>query len=91
ASLYFVQMEDDGSQQATDNVFEQVVTERGERAQVQLDDGSRIHLSVDSKLQQPREFSNTDRTVHLNGEAYFEIAHDDRPFFVHTKHAVVQI
>ncbi|MEX2404350.1 MAG: FecR domain-containing protein [Balneolales bacterium] len=90
ASYYYSQPSHNTSP-ITGELMEEVVTERGQRAHVQLDDGSRVQLSVDSKLEHPREFVSDTRTVHLTGEAYFEIAHDGRPFLVHTDEAVIQV
>lgn len=52
---------------------------------IELSDGTLVHLNKSSKLIYPVNFGSTDRTVSLEGEAYFEIAKDARrPFFVQT-------
>jgi len=61
----------------------EVTTPRGQRAVVLLPDGSRVTLSVASRLWYPRNFGVDSRVVRLDGEAYFEVVHDEaRPFRV---------
>ncbi len=72
--------------------FSEVVTERGQRATVNLGDGSRIRLNSDSRLVYPEDFdTNAQREVQLYGEAYFEIARDERPFIVRADEAIIEI
>ncbi len=59
------------------------VTGVGERRTVQLEDGSRIELSVTSTLRHPRHFPADGRPVTLIGEAFFTVTNDaTRPFVV---------
>lgn len=72
--------------------FREVVAERGERAKVQLLDGTDVTLNVDSRLRIPTAFGETERTVHLEGEAYFDVATDStRPFVIHTRDAIIDV
>src|SRR5438067_7414973 len=65
-------------------------TARGRRAAIELAAGTRIVLSVDSKLRVPAEYGRTRRAVYLEGEAYFAIAHDAaKPFAVHAGQGVI--
>jgi transmembrane sensor len=73
------------------SLMREVVTENGQRATIHLDDGSRIKLNSGSSLSHPRDFNGENRVVYLNGEGYFEIARDNRPFFVYADHAVIEI
>ncbi|HEU4640830.1 MAG TPA: FecR domain-containing protein [Gemmatimonadaceae bacterium] len=60
------------------------VTARGQRAEVTLIDGTRVWLSVDSRLTVPRGYGAVTRDVALVGEAFFVVQHDaQRPFRVH--------
>jgi transmembrane sensor len=72
--------------------LKEIVTKRGERASVQLPDGSRITLGPASTLRYPdRIEARAVREVYLAGDAYFEITHDEaRPFVVRTTHAVAR-
>lgn len=72
-------------------VMKEVITERGERAQFLLVDGTRVRLNADSKITYPEDFEQDTRAVHLSGEAFFEVTSDDRPFYVHTDETVVQV
>jgi transmembrane sensor len=76
-----------------DHVLNRTVsTGRGERLRVTLADGSRVLLGVESRLRVPRRFRDDARDVHLEGAAYFEVAHDpSRPFSVHTADAVTRV
>lgn len=50
-----------------------------------LPDGSTVWLSAASNLEYPEKFSETNRAVHLRGEAFFDIKHDpDRLFIVNS-------
>lgn len=58
---------------------------RGQKLTVFLSDGSKIKLNADSKISYPKPFDATQRTVTLEGEAYFDIAPDSsKPFIVKT-------
>jgi transmembrane sensor len=66
--------------------------ERGERAIVRLSDSTRIVLAAESRLWVPSDFGVHARSVRLEGEAYFEVAHDPaKPFVVHAARAVTQV
>ncbi len=69
----------------------EVVTGTGERATVMLDDGSRVRLNVESRVMIPEEFGENTRTVHVEGEAFFEVFPDDRPFIVKADRAVAEV
>lgn len=57
----------------------------GGEYQLLLEDGSRIWLNSASELRYPVHFAKDQRQVWLEGEAYFEVAHNaDRPFVVKT-------
>lgn len=67
------------------------VTPRGRRAAFRLLDGSEITLNADSRLRVPTDFGAARRDVYLEGEAYFNVVHDDaRPFVVHTAQSAVR-
>ena len=68
------------------------VTERGQRATIQLGDGTRVRLNVDSRLAVPALFAVDRREVRLQGEAFFEVASDAaRPFLVQAGPAVTRV
>jgi transmembrane sensor len=68
-----------------------IITEPGQRANIQLDDGTRIRMNAGSSLQMPDNFSEEIRAVQLSGEAYFEVSRDARPFYVVTGNHVIEV
>ncbi len=59
---------------------------------VTLSDGSRVTLNAGSQLHYPSYFKGGNREVTLQGEAFFEIAHNkDMPFIVKTPREEVRV
>lgn len=55
----------------------------GERASVVLSDGTRVWLNAGSEFSYPSSFESDTRHVSLQGEGYFEVAHNKKkPFIV---------
>jgi len=55
----------------------------GKRSKLMLSDGSLVWLNSGSKLIYPAKFNEDIREVYIEGEAIFEVVHnDDNPFFV---------
>ena len=63
-------------------IYAEVQTAEKERKTVQLPDGSRIQLNENTSLRYPKNLEEqANRTVYLEGEAYFDVASDStRPF-----------
>ena len=60
-----------------------VTAESGERAKVQLPDGTKVNINSASQISYPHDFNGERRIVELDGEAYFEVTPDkERPFVV---------
>ena len=58
----------------------------GERTEITLNDGSVVHLNAGSTLTVPAEFSSSNRSVKLLGEAFFEVEKDkSRPFIIESE------
>jgi transmembrane sensor len=57
-------------------------TAPGERATFRLPDGTQVMLSVASTLRYPARFGSESREVLLEGEAYFDVAHQAGSFVV---------
>lgn len=65
--------------------WDERITVAGQKYLVELADKSKIIINAGSKLKYPRKFEGSSREVFLEGEAYFEIAHDaTHPFTVHS-------
>lgn len=61
------------------------------RSVMTLPDGSVVRLNAKSKVSYAEGFANK-REVYLEGEAYFEVAHNDKiPFIVHTGEADIKV
>jgi ferric-dicitrate binding protein FerR (iron transport regulator) len=59
---------------------------------ISLSDGSRITLKSGSVLNYPRKFTKLSRTISFSGEAYFEIARDEkRPFVIESGKAITRV
>lgn len=66
--------------------YNTVSTPRGGQYQVVLPDGSKVWLNAASSLKFPVFFGGKERNVELSGEAYFEVAHNEKqPFKVSVK------
>lgn len=64
----------------------------GERKTIILTDGTRISLNNSSVLYYPAKFDDNTREVKLEGEAFFEVAHNvKKPFLIHTPQLKVQV
>ena len=58
-------------------------TQRGQKANIVLADGTTIRLNSESSLTYPESFTNETREVKLTGEAFFEVARNEqKPFIV---------
>jgi transmembrane sensor len=72
---------------ASSGTWKRYVSPRGQRATIQLQDGSKIVLAAESEL---RVRQGGGREVELSGEAFFDVAHDvSRPFVVRTARGVI--
>lgn len=73
-------------------VFKEITTQPGERANIDLGDGSRVKLNADSKLIMPDRFSTHRREVELKGQAFFDIKPDSRrPFQIKSGEAMIEV
>ncbi|SFL33632.1 ferric-dicitrate binding protein FerR, regulates iron transport through sigma-19 [Porphyromonadaceae bacterium KH3CP3RA] len=62
-----------------------VTVQNGQKASVQLPDGSHVQLNSASELRYSPDFGKKNRTVQLAGEAYFDVkSNPDNPFIVLT-------
>lgn len=82
---------DGEKQEETMRMNELYVPRKGEYA-LTLSDGTRVFLNSDSKLVYPVAFGNGTREVVLQGEAYFDVAKDEKhPFVVRTGELSVRV
>jgi len=60
-----------------------LIVPRGYIYNLVLSDGSKVWLNADSRISFPVQFDKTERKVTIEGEAYFEVVHNDKwPFIV---------
>ena len=70
----------------------QFVIPSGGENTIVLSDGTRVKLNAESKLIYPTRFLNRQRTVFLEGEAFFDVTPDKtRPFVVQTRLGDVKV
>ena len=66
--------------------FQTLYVPAGQRAELILPDSTKVWLNANSKLVYPTSFKKGIRQVELDGEAYFDVKHnEDNPFVVGTK------
>ena len=57
----------------------------GQKSDLVLPDGTKVQVNAGSKISFSKEFSETNREIWMEGEAYFEVKKDSsNPFIVHT-------
>ncbi|MDR8393345.1 FecR domain-containing protein [Aliifodinibius sp. S!AR15-10] len=63
--------------------YQEITTVRGQRTNLKLSDGSKVVLNSSSTLRIPENYGKGTRTLYLEGEAFFEVRHDEEnPFLV---------
>ncbi len=68
-----------------------IAVERGQKANITLPDGSKVWLNSQSKLTYSDNFNLKKRELQLDGEAYFEVAHNpNKPFIVSSNDIAVE-
>jgi len=76
---------------ATHGAVREIATSTGQRATIDLGDGTRVILGPRSRISTPERFGDGPRDVTLEGEAYFEVHHDSaNPFRVHAAGGVTE-
>ena len=63
----------------------------GQKETVTLSDGSVVRLNSGSSLSFEGDFTGKERRVILSGEAFFDVAHETRPFIVETANAETRV
>lgn len=67
-------------------------TLHGMECHIILSDGTKVHLNAESQLTYPICFSDKERIVQVEGEAYFDVAPDkEHPFIVQTPHTSIRV
>lgn len=75
-----------------DLVYTEIRVKKGEHKQATLPDGTKVVLNAGSYMKYPERFISDFRLIEMDGEAFFEVTHDEsKPFIVRTKEADVRV
>lgn len=67
-------------------------TSKGEKSTFMMEDGTRVTLNADSKLEYAANFPEESREVYLTGEAFFDVHSDaQKPFIIHTNKMDIKV
>jgi ferric-dicitrate binding protein FerR (iron transport regulator) len=78
--------------QITTTKFNKIEVPRGQRVLITLVDGTKVWLNAKSKFTFPDHFEKNNRTVQLDGEAYFDVVHNEKdPFIVKTSKYQIKV
>ncbi|HEY4060479.1 MAG TPA: FecR domain-containing protein [Puia sp.] len=73
-------------------LYNSITTPRGRQFELVLSDGTRVSLNAASTIRFPTSFAGKDRRVEVTGEAYFEVARNEKtPFIVTINKAEVVV
>jgi len=75
-----------------DQANHQIIAQNGSVKKIVLSDGTIVWLNAGSTLKYDAGFGKTNRTVYLEGEAFFDIGHNTKsiPFLVNTKNYTIR-
>lgn len=73
-------------------LYQTLYVPSGQRAELLLPDSTRVWLNAHSRLVYPVSFQKSSREVQLDGEAYFDVRHNEAsPFIVKTKEMNIKV
>lgn len=79
-------------EKAPDVLYNSLSTPIGGQYQLRLPDGSKVWLNALTTIRFPSWFNDTNREVHVDGEAYFEVVKDEQhPFHVVTSDVNIEV
>ncbi len=82
----------DAGSKSDEVVYNTIAVPKGGQYQLELADGPRVWLNSATTLRYPTAFVGKERMVEINGEAYFEVAHNNKqPFKVQKGDVEVQV
>lgn len=80
------------AEQTEDLSYNQLIVPYGKRSSLVLQDGSKIWLNAGTHIIYPSKFEEKKREIYIKGEAYAEIARDEKaPFFIKTDDIEVEV
>ncbi|MDR1273632.1 MAG: FecR family protein [Odoribacteraceae bacterium] len=72
------------SQSSDELIFNDLIVPVGGECTITFDDGTKAWVNADTKITYPVKFTGKERKIHVEGEAYFEVQANAKPFIVHT-------
>ena len=78
-------------EETTEVVYNKLEVPRGGECMIKLDDGTRVWVNAETKLKYPVVFVGDRREVGLEGEAFFDVAKNEKPFIVKTSFGDVRV
>jgi transmembrane sensor len=90
-TIYFKKLQEK-RELAYQSTYQEYFTQKGERSTLLLSDGTSIRLNSATKIRFPIVFAKERREIFLDGEAFFEVAHNENsPFIVRTVDANIRV
>ena len=87
--LFFTIQENGMKRQVAFNEFR---VPYGSKSSLTLPDGTKIWMNSGSRIRYPEKFALNERTIYLEGEAFFDVTHNPkRPFIVKTSHINIKV
>ena len=90
-AYFFIDMTSLSSSGDVASAIVEASTQRGQKLQTTLPDGTKVHLNGDSKISYTNNFGEDMREVTVAGEVYFEVVKDARTFVVHADRTRTQV
>ena len=78
-------------EKTTEVVYNKLEVPRGGECMIKLDDGTKVWVNAETKLKYPVTFVGDRREVVLEGEAFFDVAKNEKPFIVKTSFGDVRV
>ena len=78
-------------EETTEVVYNKLEVPRGGECMIKLDDGTKVWVNAETKLKYPVAFVGDRREVVLEGEAFFDVAKNEKPFIVKTSFGDVRV
>ena len=78
-------------EETTEVVYNKLEVPRGGECMIKLDDGTKVWVNAETKLKYPVVFVGDRREVVLEGEAFFDVAKNEKPFIVRASFGDVRV
>lgn len=78
-------------EKTTEVIYNELEVPRGGECMIKLDDGTKVWVNAETRLKYPVAFVGDHREVVLEGEAFFDVAKNEKTFIVKTSFGDVQV